>query len=160
MKTPSAPRAVREIAIGGALAFATSSLIGVYAYAVAFAEPAAAASLLGPVTINLVLFTAFGAHHSVFARTGLKRTVRDWVGDSSGPVRPIGALFCYDVVVVTCSRRWLAGTGVGLALTAAELAERSRFTAAGQLTDVRDLRWSARRHRSTFARHQPSPRPA
>lgn len=70
-------------AYAGGVLFALSLLYGSYAYLVLFgrvveAEPGA--GIAGAVAWNVALFSAFALHHSVLARTGLKRRVAAVVG--------------------------------------------------------------------------------
>lgn len=60
----------------GAAAFLVSLAYFLLSYAVTFGETAPAGPLPGPIAIDVALFTAFAFHHSLFARTGLKNTVR------------------------------------------------------------------------------------
>ena len=65
-----------------AAAFAASLGFFLYAYLVLFGQPVPSdrdASRLGiAVLTNLLLFTVFALHHSVFARTGMKQLVKSW----------------------------------------------------------------------------------
>jgi protein-S-isoprenylcysteine O-methyltransferase Ste14 len=58
-----------------AAAFLASLLYFLYAYFVRFGQPGHPGGWLQPVAIDLALFTAFALHHSLFARTGLKRRI-------------------------------------------------------------------------------------
>jgi protein-S-isoprenylcysteine O-methyltransferase Ste14 len=62
-----------------AAAFAGSLGYFLYAYLILFGRPAlpgpAGGTLIVPVVVNLLLFTVFALHHSVFARTGIKQLV-------------------------------------------------------------------------------------
>jgi protein-S-isoprenylcysteine O-methyltransferase Ste14 len=64
-------------AVMGGLTFVVSLAYGAWAYAVAFAMPARPSTLnaLGAVAANALLFGGFALHHSLFARTGVKRLV-------------------------------------------------------------------------------------
>lgn len=62
-----------------AVAFAASLLFFLYAYLVLFGEPAGTGTrhpALGAAW-NVLLFTVFALHHSLFARTGMKQLVRE-----------------------------------------------------------------------------------
>jgi protein-S-isoprenylcysteine O-methyltransferase Ste14 len=63
------------VAWGGGVVFVASLLWFLYSYAVRFdaAPPTAAAS--GPIVYDVLLFSLFAVHHSVLARTGVKRLV-------------------------------------------------------------------------------------
>jgi hypothetical protein len=63
----------------GALAFALSLGWFVYCYAVRFGTPAPSGPSAMPLAINAGLFSAFALHHSLFARTGLKQWIREFV---------------------------------------------------------------------------------
>jgi protein-S-isoprenylcysteine O-methyltransferase Ste14 len=58
-----------------AAAFLASLLYFLYAYFVRFGHPGDSNGWIEPVAINVALFTAFALHHSLFARTGLKRRI-------------------------------------------------------------------------------------
>jgi protein-S-isoprenylcysteine O-methyltransferase Ste14 len=63
----------------GAILFLASLAYFLFAYAVTFGETAAPASRLSPILIDVLLFSVFALHHSVFARTGMKTAVaRAW----------------------------------------------------------------------------------
>ena len=57
----------------GAVLFATALLFFLYSYLVRFGRPAIHTGVWGPVLADAGLFTTFALHHSVFARTGVKR---------------------------------------------------------------------------------------
>src|SRR5918996_3469233 len=82
---PSTGRAGRLVAWLGGAAFVASLGYFVYAYAVRFGQAASlpvTSDLTNPVIINLALFTAFAAHHSVMARAGAKQ----WIARYLPPV--------------------------------------------------------------------------
>lgn len=56
--------------------FAASLLYFLYAYLVVFGRPAHGGAVLAPALLDVMLFSAFALHHSVFARTGIKAAVR------------------------------------------------------------------------------------
>jgi protein-S-isoprenylcysteine O-methyltransferase Ste14 len=77
---PQPPRASlsgRVFALAGGVLFAASLGYFVYSYA-GFGQPAGAWTSDGwsPVAANVLLFSLFALHHSLFARTGLKAVVR------------------------------------------------------------------------------------
>ena len=55
-----------------AASFAASLLYFLYAYLVVYGEAASGSERVGPVLVNVSLFSIFALHHSLFARTGLK----------------------------------------------------------------------------------------
>ncbi len=65
-----------------AAAFAGSLGFFVYAYLILFGWPALpgpdGSGLAVPIVTNVLLFTVFALHHSVFARTGCKQLVTNW----------------------------------------------------------------------------------
>jgi protein-S-isoprenylcysteine O-methyltransferase Ste14 len=63
---------------GGAL-FVGALAFFAYSFGIAWSRPATLSALAIP--IDAVLFTAFAAHHSVFAREGVKRMLRQVVPD-------------------------------------------------------------------------------
>lgn len=60
------------IALGGGLLFAGSLLYFTWQYAAGFDAPAATGDWVFPVAINVLLFSIFAMHHSLFARSGFK----------------------------------------------------------------------------------------
>lgn len=60
---------------GGALLFAAALVHFVYRFVITYGVPPAGSPARVPVVIDLLLFTAFALHHSVFART----PVRAWI---------------------------------------------------------------------------------
>lgn len=82
-RTPAPASALRAAtAVGGALVFAGSLGYFAWQYLAGFdARPPAAASS-GAVIANVVLFTVFAMHHSIFARTGVKTHINRIAGPS------------------------------------------------------------------------------
>jgi len=76
------PRWALPFAWCGALVFAASLTVFLYAYLLRFSAPVAGSETVRPIIINVALFTAFALHHSLFARAGLKRWVRTMVHPS------------------------------------------------------------------------------
>lgn len=71
---------MRLIAWTGGLVFVASLAWFVYFYAVVLGRlPEGAGPLLPPLAVNLLLFAAFGVHHSLFAREGVKHLLARWV---------------------------------------------------------------------------------
>jgi protein-S-isoprenylcysteine O-methyltransferase Ste14 len=60
------------IALAGGLLFAGSLLYFSWQYAFGFDSPAAGNSWIVPTCVNVLLFSAFALHHSLFARSGFK----------------------------------------------------------------------------------------
>jgi protein-S-isoprenylcysteine O-methyltransferase Ste14 len=56
-----------------AVSFAASLLYFLYAYLVVYGDAASGPDRAGPALVNVALFSIFALHHSLFARTGLKR---------------------------------------------------------------------------------------
>jgi protein-S-isoprenylcysteine O-methyltransferase Ste14 len=76
-RAPSA--AERACAWGGAGAFAASLLYFLFSYDVTFVKTVDSSAGLGAVTWNVVLFSIFALHHSVFARSGMRSAIqRRW----------------------------------------------------------------------------------
>jgi protein-S-isoprenylcysteine O-methyltransferase Ste14 len=63
------------VALAGGVLFAGSLLYFGWRYAAGFDMAAAGNAVLVPVAIDVMLFTAFALHHSLFARTGFKAWV-------------------------------------------------------------------------------------
>ena len=77
--TPRNPTGALIFSCAGAVLFAAALLFFLYAYLVRFGRPAAHTGVWEPVLIDTALFTAFALHHSVFARTGVKRALTAFV---------------------------------------------------------------------------------
>jgi protein-S-isoprenylcysteine O-methyltransferase Ste14 len=60
----------------GALLFVVALLFFLYSYLVRFGRPAPAGRQVFSVVVNLLLFSLFALHHSVFARTRVKTFIR------------------------------------------------------------------------------------
>jgi protein-S-isoprenylcysteine O-methyltransferase Ste14 len=89
--------------LGGA-AFVGSLAFCAWSYTSAFARPAPPAPLgavARAILVNLVLFGAFGAHHSIMARTGAKR----WLGNRLDPALERAAYVWVSslLLVLVCS---------------------------------------------------------
>ena len=67
------------IAVAGGLIFAASLLYFSWQYAFGFDAPVAGSSWIFPVSMNVLLFSAFALHHSVFARSGVKDALTRFV---------------------------------------------------------------------------------
>jgi len=72
---PQAAFPALAIAWTGTLAFAASLIWFVYSYLVRFGEVEPGGARLGPLLINVALFTAFALHHSILARSRVKATI-------------------------------------------------------------------------------------
>jgi protein-S-isoprenylcysteine O-methyltransferase Ste14 len=71
--------AERACAWGGAGAFAASLLYFLFSYDVTFVKTVEGSADLGAVVWNVVLFSIFALHHSVFARSGMRSAIqRRW----------------------------------------------------------------------------------
>lgn len=74
-------RGARIFAWAGAALFAASLLFFLYTYLITFAEtPVSPAAPLAAVVWDVLLFTVFAVHHSVFARDRLRRRITRLVG--------------------------------------------------------------------------------
>ena len=87
-----------------AAAFAGSLGYFLYAYLVLFGRPTLSVPQPIPLTIpilwNLLLFTVFALHHSVFARTGIKQLVKRWT--SPALERSVYSLVASALFVIVC----------------------------------------------------------
>jgi protein-S-isoprenylcysteine O-methyltransferase Ste14 len=73
-------RAAQLLAWGGGVAFTSSLAYFAYFFvAILGRRPAPPSALVPHLTVDLLLFAAFGAHHSLFARERAKRILRRWV---------------------------------------------------------------------------------
>lgn len=59
----------------GAAVFAASLAYFLFAYVVTFGETAASGPRFSPIVLNVLLFSAFALHHSLFARAGIKTAI-------------------------------------------------------------------------------------
>ena len=130
----------------GAALFALSLAFFLYSYLFGFGSAAASAGAVRPATINVLLFTVFAAHHSLFARPSLKAGLRRVV--PSQLERSVYTWTASVLLIVVCAQ-WrdlpgelyhlsgglaAAGYGVqvlGLALTARSSAKLDVLDLAG-----------------------------
>ena len=99
----------RLVAVAGAVLFFLSIAYFLFSYATTFGAVAADGALAGPVTWNVVLFTIFAMHHSVFARD----RVRAWVTRTvpSGLERSFYVWVASLLFIAVCAL-WQPGPGV------------------------------------------------
>lgn len=81
MSTPP-PAWSLPVAWAGALLFVVSLSFFVYAYVVRFGRVVAGDLRMRPIIVDVILFTVFAAHHSIFARSGAKAWLRSIVHPS------------------------------------------------------------------------------
>ena len=62
-----------------AVAFAASLAFFLYSYLIVFGVPGSGKSWVAPAAMDVLLFTVFALHHSLFARTGIKMLVKQWI---------------------------------------------------------------------------------
>ena len=144
MKSSLESGRVRTIAISGALAFAASLIAGGYAYAVSYGETAVSETSTRSIAIDLLLFSAFGLHHSLFARDGVKRRVRAWVGPELERSVYVWVASVFFAAMTwwwqpIAGVLWRAGGVVGWLLMLVQLGGAVLMLAAGRLSDVRGL---------------------
>ena len=75
---PETSAFTRAAAVVGGLSFGTSLIFFLFAYLALFeatTDPWTLRSGLRPILVNVALFAAFGLHHSVLARSGVKRAL-------------------------------------------------------------------------------------
>ena len=106
---------IRVMQIAGALLFAISLATGALAYISRFDAVAPnGTSPWSPVAIDVALFSAFALHHSVLARTPLKRMLHARVGiDVERALYVIVA----SLLFLACTRLWLPLPGTWYALS-------------------------------------------
>lgn len=73
------PATARLAAWLGGAAFVVSLLFFLWSYFVRFGRVTAAGALAPPLAVDVVLFSIFALHHSVFARSGAKRWLSTYV---------------------------------------------------------------------------------
>ena len=73
------PALADAVVWSGAAAFVAALGYGAYAYQFRFAAPPPAGSWIGPAIADFLLFSAFALHHSLFARTPVKRQIERFV---------------------------------------------------------------------------------
>lgn len=78
--TDATPPAARAIAWAGLLAFTASLIYFVYCYSVVFGRVTSGVLDRSAIVFDVVLFTGFALHHSVFARDGCRRWMRAVAG--------------------------------------------------------------------------------
>lgn len=67
---------MRTYAVAGGALFAVSLAYFLYSYFQRFGHPVAEGPVSRPVAVNVLLFSAFALHHSVFARTRVKAWIQ------------------------------------------------------------------------------------
>jgi methanethiol S-methyltransferase len=75
MSPDEAPRAAWMVAIAGGLIFIASLAYFGWCWVRGFDTAATSAAMLAPTVVDVLLFSVFAMHHTLFARTGLKRWV-------------------------------------------------------------------------------------
>jgi len=96
-----------------AAAFAGSLGFFLYGYLVIFGQPVppdpTRRQLTVSIVLNVLLFTAFALHHSLFARTGIKQLVKRWT--SPALERAVYSTVASALFVIVCWR-WQPVPGV------------------------------------------------
>jgi methanethiol S-methyltransferase len=107
--------AVRACAWGGTLLFFASLSYFLYAYVVTYSEtPATGSRPAGAVAIDVLLFSAFALHHSVFARG----RVRTWVARTVPPTLERSAyVWVASLLFIGVCALWQPVPGVVWAVT-------------------------------------------
>jgi methanethiol S-methyltransferase len=113
--TPTGSTRIRVMQIAGALLFVFSLATGALAYISRFdAVAPSGTSPWSPVAIDVALFSAFALHHSVLARTPLKRMLHARVGiDVERALYVIVA----SLLFLACTRLWMPLPGTWYALS-------------------------------------------
>jgi methanethiol S-methyltransferase len=122
------PMVRRLVAVGGGLMFVGSQLFFVVSYTWRFDTlPEPSVGTAGSIVIDLGMFTLFALHHSVFARTRLKRWIRGVV--SPALERSVYVWIASALFAVTCAfwqpvagAAWRVTGAAGLALTLGQIA--------------------------------------
>ena len=100
--------AARVFVLVGGIAFVASLGYFLYSYDVTFGRPVGDPGIVAPVAWNVLLFSAFALHHSVFAREG----VRAWVARTWQSLeRSVYVWVASLLLAVTCFL-WLPVRGV------------------------------------------------
>ena len=106
---------VRVLQVTGALLFVISLTTGGHAYFWRFDAVAPdGTSPWGRLAIDVALFSVFGLHHSVLARTRLKQTLHARVGID---VERAAYVIVASVLFLACTRLWLPLPGTWYALS-------------------------------------------
>jgi protein-S-isoprenylcysteine O-methyltransferase Ste14 len=135
---------LRTIRWSGAAVFVFSLSYFLFSYLVTFGRPAIGVAVAGPVTWNVVLFTVFAVHHSVFAR----ERVRRWVTERLPPdlERSFYVWIASLLFIIVCALwRPVPGTAwetrgiIALALYAAQLAGAALAVVSAAAIDAFEL---------------------
>ena len=97
---PSA--AAQACAWGGAAVFVASLSFFLFSYDVTFAVVATGSSYLIPIVWNVVLFSIFALHHSLFARTGL----REWIARAAGSLERSVYVWISSILLILVCAFW------------------------------------------------------
>lgn len=144
-KVPERSRGQQLVATLGGLLFAGSLVYFGVAYAYRFGQDASpSATTAAPLITDLLLFTAFGVHHSVFARTGMKARVRAIVSPEMDRTVYVVIASVLFVVMTACWQlipgTWWRVEGIGAwVLRLVQLSGGVLAVAAGRLVDPLEL---------------------
>lgn len=111
---PASRPLARAFAWTGGLLFLVSLFCTAFTYATTFAQPALTAGVWGPVAIDVVLFSAFALHHSVFARERVRMRVAEMV--ASGLERSVYVWIASLMLIAVCAL-WQPVPGVVWSVT-------------------------------------------
>jgi protein-S-isoprenylcysteine O-methyltransferase Ste14 len=131
------------VTIGGALLFAAAIAWFGYCYGVVFARPAPGPPHVPAIVRDIALFTVFALHHSVFARTPIRR----WVASRAAPLeRSIYVWVASALFIALCAMwrevggvAWDIGGAARWGLGALQFAGLAIAVRAGASLDVREL---------------------
>jgi protein-S-isoprenylcysteine O-methyltransferase Ste14 len=144
MKPSFSRRAIRAIAIGGALAFASSLIFGAWTYATTFGADAPTDSMPRALAIDVGLLAAFALHHSILARAGLKHRVRIRVGTDIERSLYVWIASILFFLMTLCWKPvpgvfWRADATVAWLLAALQITGAGLMVVAVRLSGFRDL---------------------
>jgi protein-S-isoprenylcysteine O-methyltransferase Ste14 len=123
---PAASAAGRACAVAGGLLFVGSLAYAVFSYTRVYGRPSSSPAIGWPALADACLFSVFAAHHSAFARTGLKNRIARAV--SPALERSVYVWIASALFIVVCAAWrpvagavWRASGPAAVALGAAQL---------------------------------------
>lgn len=144
MSRDAAPPTAWIFAVAGALLFVASLGYFGWCWVRAFDAPALGDSGLGPAAVDVALFTLFAFHHSLFARTGLKR----WVLRVAPTTleRSLYVWIASVLFIATCAlwqpvpgEAWRAGGAVAIVMRVLQVLAAGATLVAARSLDALDL---------------------
>lgn len=158
----TAPAGAQVVAWSGAALFAVSLTYFLFSYAVTFGEIPAGGSAPRAIAIDLLLFSCFALHHSLFARERARR----WMAAAAGPrlERSVYVWIASLMLIAVCAWwqpvpgvAWRASGALAWGLHGIQIAGVLMTLRSAAMIDIWEL--AGVRHASTPNSQSPPPNP-